>query len=125
MSRTIAKIVLALANVITTLVYLFICFIFFVLLKGHFDTSVVVMYSILAGVWLIFDGLKWFAFVKIFNELQTKWNYYHYVFAIALFLMIVKFPVPFMIIFPFIYFLVGIMMDNQSKEMKSRFSKMD
>jgi len=125
MSRTIAKIALALANVITTLVYLFICFIFFVLLKGHFDTSVVVMYSILAGVWLIFDGLKWFAFVKIFNELQTKRNYYHYVFAIALFLMIVKFPVPFMIIFPFIYFLVGIMMDNQSKEMKSRFSKMD
>jgi len=109
MTRSIGMIILTLANIITSLIYLFICFIFFVLLKGHFDISVVVMYSILAGIWLICDGLKWFTFSQISSNLKTKWNYYHYVFAVALFLMTIKFPIPFMIIFSFIYFLVGIM----------------
>src|SRR5699024_7801700 len=125
MTRSIGMIILTLANIITSLIYLFICFIFFVLLKGHFDISDVVMYSILAWIWLICDGLKWFTFSQISSNIKIKWNYYHYLFAVTLFLMTIKFSIPFMFIFTVIYCLVGIMIDKQSKEMKSRFSEMD
>lgn len=119
MARTIGMIVLALGNIITTTIYLFICFIFFDLLKGHFETSVVIGYGVLAGVWLILDGLKWFAYNKILKNSQSKWNYYHYIFAVALFPMTIMFPLRIISLFPIMYLIAGITIDIRTKKFKS------
>lgn len=118
MTQWIGMTVLGLANIITTLIYLFMSFIFFELLHGHFENNIVVTYSSLAGVWLIFDGLKWFTFMRMVKNPKTRWNYYNFIFAVALFIMNIKFPIPFLFIFIIIYFVAGVIGENKSQETK-------
>jgi hypothetical protein len=116
MARYGGLISLAIANIVTTIIYLFICFIFFVLSEGHFEKSVTTFYSILAIVWLAGDGKKWFGFFKVFSNPGTKWNYYNYGFAIALIIMGIKFPLPLLHLFTVVYLLGTVIIHSQSKQ---------